>query len=528
MADQKDASDQSDDACSKARLRALLEDLREDPDALIEIILRQAQQIEQLRSLQPIEQIEQLQSQVQAMEEEIDRLRKRVRELNAENDRLREERDEAEQAGKRQAAPFRTREENRSDDPDLPGREEGHKASYRREPARIDRQVEAPMEGCPECGEPVTEVRPIRQVVEELPPIQPEVVELTTYRGECEECGPVETTHPLKTTEATGAAGTHLGPRAQAVALMLRERHGLTMRRTCGVLKDGFGLDLSPGGLAQMIQRCASRLEDEDDRLLEAARSAEVQHVDETSWWVARPELGEPERQPEGKESLWWLWVFADEDQTVFRVDPRRDREVVHRTLDSEFEGVLVSDCLATYDDATPLQQKCYAHHLKAISTAQGDYEAKAGEPSSYLSAVRGLLIGAMGLKKAKPDLPSEQAEARRQALEGSADRLLAPGRADSLTEIEDKIRRRLRKQRDHLFVFLDHQKVSATNNRAERRLRPAVMRRKLSCGNRTPQGARAFERMASVLETCIQQGRSVIDYLRATMSLGMEPLPLR
>ena len=294
------------------------------------------------------------------------------------------------------------------------------------------------MEGCPECGEPVTEVRPIRQVAQELPPIRPEVVEVTTYRGECEECGLVETTHPLKTTEATGAAGTCLGPRAQAVALMLRERHGLTMRRTCGVLKDGFGLDLSPGGLAQMIQRCADRLEEEEERLLEAARSAEVQHVDETSWWVARPEFGEPERQPEGEESLWWLWVFADEDQTVFRVDPRRDREVVHRTLDSEFEGVLVSDCLRTYDEATPVQQKCYAHHLEAISTAQGDYEAKTGEPSSYLQSVRGLLIGAMGLKKARSDLPSEQAEARRQALEESADRLLAPGRADSLTEAGD------------------------------------------------------------------------------------------
>jgi uncharacterized coiled-coil DUF342 family protein len=134
-------TDQSNDTGSKTDLRAILEDLREDPDALIEIVLRQAGRIEEL------------QSRMQAMDEQIERLRERVRELNKENDRLREERDEAEQAGKRQAAPFRTREEKRSEDPDPPGREEGHKASYRREPARIDRQVEVPMEGCPECGE---------------------------------------------------------------------------------------------------------------------------------------------------------------------------------------------------------------------------------------------------------------------------------------------------------------------------------------------------------------------------------------
>lgn len=501
-----------------AQLREVLEGLRDDPDVLIEIILRQAGQIRELTS-------------------RVEELEQKVRELSEENERLREEREEVEREGKRQAAPFRTEEKERSDDPSQPGRKEGHEASYRREPKQIDRRIETPMEGCPECGDPVTEVRPIRQVVEELPPIEPETVEVTTYRGECEECGTVETTHRLKTTEATGAAQVHLGPRAQAITLLLRERHGLTMRRACGVLKDGFGLDLSPGGLAQMVQRCASRLEEEDKRLLEAARSSQVQHADETSWWVVHPEAGEaeagelgraPQRQPQGEESLWWLWVFADEEQTVFRVEPKRDREVVQRMLGSDYGGVLVSDCLNIYDDATPVQQKCYAHHLKAISTAQDDYEAKAGEPSSYLSSIKGLLIGAKALKKAKPNLSSQQMQLRREALEDSADRLLRPGRADSLTEIEDKIRRRLKKQRDHLFVFLDHEKVPATNNRAERQLRPAVIRRKLSCGNRTPRGAKAFERMASVVETCVQQGRSVVDYLTATMSLGMAPLPLR
>jgi hypothetical protein len=197
-----------------------------------------------------------------------------------------------------------------------------------------------------------------------------------------------------------------------------------------------------------------------------------------------------------------------------------------------------VSDCLNIYDDATPVQQKCYAHHLKAISTAQGDYKAqsetpsKSGEPSKYLKRIRGLLRGAMNLKKVLPELSGEKIQFHRAALEEQADWLLSPSRANSLTEglspIEDKIRRRLKKQRDHLFVFLDHEKVDATNNRAERRLRPAVIRRKLSCGNRSPSGARAFERIASVVETCVQQGRSVLDYLTATMSLGMEPLPLR
>lgn len=279
-------ADSNDHTDPDAQLREVLEDLRDDPVALIEIILQQAQKICRLTA-------------------RVEELEEKVRELTDETERLRKKREEVEREGKRQAAPFRTDEEKRSSDPDPPGREEGHEASYRQEPEQIDRRVDVPMEDCPECGEAVTEVRPIRQVVEELPPIEPETVEVVTYRGECRECGTVETTHRLKTTEATGAAHAHLGPRAQAVALLLRQRHGLTMRRACGVLKDGFGLNLSPGGLAQMIQRCASRLEAEDERLLEATRSSEVQHVDETSWWVVHPNKGQPRRQPQGKEPLW-------------------------------------------------------------------------------------------------------------------------------------------------------------------------------------------------------------------------------
>jgi hypothetical protein len=493
------------------------------------------------------ERIDVLQSKLEAMHAERDRLRERVRELTAENRRLRTERDDAERAGKRQAAPFRTEAKQRSSSPSRPGRKGGHEASYRPEPAQIDARVDVPIACCLECEAPVCNVRPIRQVIEEIPPITPQVVELTTYRGDCDRCGTVETTHPLKTTSATGAAGTGLGPRAQALALTLREHHGLTMRRVCKILQDGFGLRLTAGGLAQLEQRCAERLEAEEKRLIAAARTAEVQHVDETSWWVAHPEgVGSKETvrsEAQGSKPLQWLWVFADEEQTLYRVDPRRRREVVHEVLGSDFPGVLVSDCLNIYDEATPVQHKCYAHHLKAISRAQADYTAQTGASSDYLAAVRAMLKGAQALKSVQEDLDAETTdapamppsvfEARRSALEATADRLLQRTRADSLTEdslteVEDKIRRRLKKQRDHLFTFLEVEAVTATNNRAERRLRPAVIRRKLSSGNRTPQGAQAFERIASVVQTCVQQGRSVIEYLRATRSHGIEPLPLR
>jgi hypothetical protein len=96
-----------------------------------------------------------------------------------------------------------------------------------------------------------------------------------------------------------------------------------------------------------------------------------------------------------------------------------------------------------------------------------------------------------MALKAEMACLPAAEVARMRQALEANADRLLGPPRTEAhagadTAPAEEKLRRRLRKQRDHLFTFLDHEAVDATNNLAERQLRPAVISRKLSCGNKT------------------------------------------
>ena len=69
-------------------------------------------------------------------------------------------------------------------------------------------------------------------------------------------------------------------------------------------------------------------------------------------------------------------------------------------------------------------------------------------------------------------------------------------------------------KQRDHLFTFLERADVPATNNLAERQLRPAVIARKISCGNKTSAGAQAWQALASIAATCRQTGRSFIQFI--------------
>jgi transposase len=118
------------------------------------------------------------------------------------------------------------------------------------------------------------------------------------------------------------------------------------------------------------------------------------------------------------------------------------------------------------------------------------------------------MLRAAVVLQQQKAELEPQTFSDLRQALQRKAAQLLdAPRREPS----EEAVRKRLQKQHDHLFTFLDHDGVDATNNLAERQLRPAVIARKISCGNKTKKGAHTWQILVSLAATCAQRSTSFI-----------------
>ena len=403
--------------------------------------------------------------------------------------------EQLEKEAHRQAAPFRRAQAERNPHPGRPGRKAGHPASFRPKPEHVDEQIHVPLAGCPHCGGAVCEKRSLTQYIEEIPVVRPRVTELTTEAGWCAHCQKeVYSTHPLQTGRAGGAAAAQLGPRALALACDLNKAKGLSLRQSTAILSEQFGLKITPGGLAQLVQRVGRKLQPEYERMGVELRQSPVVHVDETSWWVGGPG--------------WWLWVFATAKLTYYVVIPSRAAAVALGVLGQDFAGVLVSDCLAIYDDLNPQQQKCYSHHLKAVSEA---LETLGASGSDYLLQVQALLRTAILLKALQGPAPDERFAVCLSTLRARAHALLDPPRA---AVIEEKVRMRLWKQRDHLFTFLERPDVPATNNLAERQLRPAVIARKISCGNKTEKGAAAWAVLASVAATCRQTGRSVIEWI--------------
>ena len=100
------------------------------------------------------------------------------------------------------------------------------------------------------------------------------------------------------------------------------------------------------------------------------------------------------------------------------------------------------------------------------------------------------------------------QSKGGRRPLERARPPLALPSHAASGNQTHSR-NANLSKLWPALWTFADVDDVEPTNNAAERRLRAAVIYRKLSLGSRSQGGERMIERLLSVDQTCRLQRRS-------------------
>lgn len=174
-------------------------------------------------------------------------------------DRLRDELDAAQRAAKRQAAPFSKGKP--SPTPRQPGRKPGRDYGPRRwrpPPAAVDQVVDvSPPAACPHCGDRVVDTGGVRvQYQADLPPVRPHVTAFRCHVGRCQGCRrPVVGRDARQTSTATGAAASQVGPHAVAWAAWLHTGLGIPLAKVATILRTGFGLTITAGGLAQALQR---------------------------------------------------------------------------------------------------------------------------------------------------------------------------------------------------------------------------------------------------------------------------------
>jgi transposase len=428
-----------------------------------------------------------------------------IEELRAEVERLKAELEQSQRAGKRQAAPFSKGAPKAQ--PKRPGRKPGHPPSHRPPPTpeQVDRTVAVPLPAeCPECHAPLDDV-PVTvhdQYQIDLPAPKPVITRFRVPVARCPACfRRVQGRHPEQTSDALGAAAVQFGPRLLGCAADLKHRVGTPFRKCAAVLATLTGLVVSAAALVRGSQRLARRAGPSSAALIEAARQSAVQHVDETGWKIG------------GRSA--WLWVFADAHATLYRIRHSRGHEVVVEVLGEDYDGVLVSDCFLAYDPLRFTKSKCAAHLLKRCSEVE---QAKTRGAVRFSRRVAALLRAAMALKRRRGTIGNHGFAVLRGKLHAELDRLLAGTYTDPDNA---RLAKLLRKHRASVLAFLDHDGVDATNNLAEREVRPAVIARQVSAGNRTETGAEAHAVLASVLRTLCRQGRPILDGLTDLLRHG-------
>ena len=199
------------------------------------------------------EQLSQALAIIQKQQKQIERLQQTCQQLQ-------EEVEELKRVGKRQATPFARR--HWVERPRRAGRKRGQGKFAHRELPKvhpIEETKVAKLHGCPECGGKLREIHKHEQYVTDIPVVEVKTTRFLTYSGYCRACQKrVRSHHPEQTSQATGAAGVMVGPRAKALATDLKHRLGVSYGKVSEVLQDAFGLQVSRSGWCQADHKLAS------------------------------------------------------------------------------------------------------------------------------------------------------------------------------------------------------------------------------------------------------------------------------
>jgi transposase len=419
-----------------------------------------------------------------------DRYRRDRDQLREKIDRLETDLDKARRELHRQAAPFSRGTPRRA--PRRSGRKPGAaygRKAHRFPPAQVDEHYVAPLPAtCPDCGGTLAVTGHATQHQEELPMVRPIVRAFHIEIGHCRACQRrAQGRHALQTSDALGAASTHLGPHAVTWAVILNKQFGVPLGKIARLFRERFGLSITCGGLVHAIRRAARQAEPTYDALTAQVRGSPVVTPDETGWKVGA--------------RLHWLWAFVSPTTTVYRIQRGRGYEEAAAVLGDDFAGVLVRDGWPPYRRFPhAIHQTCVAHLLRRCRTLIRDQH-----DATFAPRVQRLLRRALRVRDRflAGQISLHGLAVARGHLQNQLNTLIErPGRR----RVVQNFATHLAIEFPAIFTFLlAPDEIDATNWRAEQALRPAVVTRKVCGGNRSLRGAHTQEVLASVLRT-IQQ----------------------
>jgi transposase len=381
------------------------------------------------------------------------------------------------------------------------GGQKGHKGNTLHQIENPDKIIGCFPERCT-CGHTFTKGHSIfteKRQVFDLPQPKLEVVEYQIHKATCPLCG----------LEQKGAVPEGVNSPAQygnslkAFAVLLNVHFKLPYKKIGLLFNDLFGYSINGSTIFSSSKNCYNKLEESEDIIKSKIINQQVAHADETGLRV------------EGK--LHWLHTVTTQLYTYFYVHKKRGTEALQseKSILDKIIGWLVHDCWGSYFKFKDIFHAiCGAHILRELQGL-----AETGE-SKWAKVFKLFFLNIY-------EMPFEERVKRKEQIISRYDRICeiaekaepppikTPGKKGKYKRTKGRnLVERLIREKKAVLAFAFNENVPFTNNLAERDIRPAKIKQKISNCFRSFNGAEIYARIEGFISTARKNNRNVFSEL--------------
>ena len=389
-----------------------------------------------------------------------------------------------------------------------PGGQYTHKGYGQSMADKVTETIVLTPEVCPCCGEGLEHVKGHKtdtHYVMEMPLIPVTVTKYTSEEKKCPTCGKsisVEFPHEAQ-------AAQQYGPHLKAFIVLLAETGMVAMNRVVQILEAITGLKISGGTVANTIEKCSKNLEEPVKNIKDAVKGAEIGHFDETGM--------------RSQGGLKWLHTASTGRLTYMEMNKKRGQEAIDDIgILNDFKGIAVHDCMSSYWKYRCVHSLCNAHLLRElifIDETRGEKWAK--EMIELLLEIK----EAVDLRRLdeKPFLPKGEllkyirrySKIVEEGLAINPEQPKPEGKRGRAKQTKPRLLLlRLQEHKDEYLRFATDSNCPFDNNQAERDIRMAKVKQKVSGCFRSDKGEKSFARIYSFIQTLKKNGVTVFGEL--------------
>lgn len=351
-------------------------------------------------------------------------------------------------------------------EPKTPGAKEGHEGSTRPKPKNIDQRKFVSLKRCPK-GHKIKKIKESRErVVEDIEFAGK--VKVTKYVLQGYWCRVCKRKIFPKIYDAMPKF--RLGMNFCNYVCERKFAYRMTYNLIQKDLLENFCLNVSQASIVNAVHAVAQLLGNKYEQYKQSLRNGNFVNIDETGWRV--------------NGSNFWLWKFKSKDTVITVIDWKRSSEVPNDVIGEDYSGIVISDGYQAYNKLKCRKQRCWTHILR--NTKKLTEKHKTDAVHKFHKSLKKIYS------------KSKKTSCSKKHFENKVVKLYKHSKSSHLR----KTKKFLFKHLNELFMFLD-EPIDSTNNEAERAIRPDVVIRKISGGNRSYRGKRSYEVVSSVMQTC-------------------------